>query len=601
MATIVGTIYLNGCNYQLQYDLLNQSIPNNSSTVRLYGILNVTNNYIAWSSGSASVHTASTGIGTYYAKGSHTLITADFTFNHNSDGTLTLSIGYGLNTTFVSGSSVASITLPKINRVAITNNVTGNDIDGEFSIDYTKYVTSYLYKLRISIPYVEMLQTTDYNTSGEIITLNNQTLSRLYSYMTTNEIDLGFAIETWDGNTKLSDGNEKIIKCKLTNANPIFSNFEFEDTNTVTKALTGSTSSNVVNVNGYSNIKATLSTTNKATPQKGATLSKYRFKINNDSIDINYSSTDTVSGTINNATSGVYEMYAIDSRNNSTLVTKQATRIINYENIYLNKQNCSVERSDSGVGNSAILRINGTFWNGDFGSTTNSITSVTYKLKKTDSSTWVNGTTLITPTISNNNLTFSGYIASNNNDTSWDLDSSYNIQITINDKLSSTTIDLLLNSAIPTVSFDKKGVGIMCKYVQSLGGLLQVGGKRYDISTVYSTEEQVIGTWVDDKPLYRKTLFESRTSKTQYISISDLNVDNIFIDFTHSYTTDETNNRITPFLVTNVDVSSSTNANSGKQANIYVNKSKTIIFIESGSLVDWGDIVLTIEYTKSTD
>ena len=49
MATSLGRVYLNGCNYELAYDLLGQNVEGNYSNVRLYGILHVTNNYISWS------------------------------------------------------------------------------------------------------------------------------------------------------------------------------------------------------------------------------------------------------------------------------------------------------------------------------------------------------------------------------------------------------------------------------------------------------------------------------------------------------------------------------------------------------------------------
>lgn len=43
----------------------------------------------------------------------------------------------------------------------------------------------------------------------------------------------------------------------------------------------------------------------------------------------------------------------------------------------------------------------------------------------------------------------------------------------------------------------------------------------------YSTTEQVVGTWIDGKPIYRKT-YEDSTSSTSYqISVSGLNIDKV--------------------------------------------------------------------------
>ena len=494
MATEAGTINFQGCSYQLQYDILSQSVSNNTTTVRLYGVLIVTNNYVRWdTSKKVWVHyIESPYFETYYARGSHTLVQGDWTFTHDANGDLTQNIGFGIDTSFISGTSSANITFPHIDRVAITNSITtqNSNVEGDFSVNYTKYISSYNYKLRISLPGIVELEKIDYNTSDTTFQLSSFTKNVLFTdsrstMKTSNEVKLGFAVETWNGNTKISDGNEKIITVKLYDANPIFSDFSVADINPTTIALTGSTTNDVINVNGYSNIQTTITTNDIAEAKKQATMSKYRFKIGNSSVDIPYNSQDNTSGTINGATTGVYEVWAIDSRNNSTLVTKQATSIINYEKIYIDKQNCSFVRNDNQVGENAILTLNGTFWNDDFGEVVNSL-SVSYKLKKSDSDTWITGTTTITPTINGNSFTFTGQIASDNQDTTWDLDANYNLEVTVSDELSSASIELILNSAVPTMSLDKNGVGIMCAYDSSLGGLLQIGGEKiFDSGTNY--------------------------------------------------------------------------------------------------------------------
>ena len=115
---IVGTLQLNGCNYQFGWDLISQDVANNKSTVSFYGILNVTNSYVAWSGGTASVHTASAGLSNRYNQGSYVVVQSNFTFSHNADGTLTLAPGYTFNTNFTSGSGTVVITLPQIKRFA---------------------------------------------------------------------------------------------------------------------------------------------------------------------------------------------------------------------------------------------------------------------------------------------------------------------------------------------------------------------------------------------------------------------------------------------------------------------------------------------------
>lgn len=41
----------------------------------------------------------------------------------------------------------------------------------------------------------------------------------------------------------------------------------------------------------------------------------------------------------------------------------------------------------------------------------------------------------------------------------------------------------------------------------------------------YSSTEQVIGTWIDGKPLYRKTFVDTTASTSYQIDVSDLNID----------------------------------------------------------------------------
>lgn len=505
MATIVGTVYLSGCNYQVGYDLLGQNTAGNYSTVRFYGILNVTGTYVAWSRGTATVwNSPATGLSTRYNRGSYTVVTQDVNIGHDSQGKYSGILTGTLNTTFVSGTASGAFELPPIKRIAVTNSAVGGVLEDNFKVNFTKYVDNYTYKLRISVPHVKELEKINYQNSGVDFKLTQTTLDYLYTYTkNSNNVKLGFAVETWDGNSIISSGNEIIITGKIVNANPIFTDFSFEDINPDTIALTND---NQVNINGYSNIKVTVSPQNKATAQKNATMNKYQLSVaGNDIININYSDTSAVVGTVMGAKQGIYNLYAIDSRNNSTLITKTATNSINYTNISVNQVNSKATRDENGVGYKCNIYFEGEFWNGDFGAETNNLTNITYKFKKTTDTQWITGTGSIEPTINENKFSFSGNIKSNNsNPDNWDLDSNYNIQIVINDKLSYVTINLILNSAIPTLALAKNGVGIMGKYDDNIGGLLQVGGNIIDSGKL---------SWINPNP--------TNTIDTMEITIDD--------------------------------------------------------------------------------
>ena len=403
---------------------------------------------------------------------------------HNQDGTKTVLMRLaGLVYEGGETSGELGFTLPTIPRNAVTNSVSGSDIEENFSVNYTKYLSSYKYKLRISVPDVVLLERINYDTSNAVFTLTQETIESLYERFTnTNTFNLGFAVETWssDGNTKISDGNEQIITAKITGATPVFEDFDFNDVNDTTLALTGNSK---YNVNGYSTIRATISTTNKAIAQKGATMVKYRFIIGDTTREENYSDNSAVNIDIDNASTGEYKVYAIDSRGNSTLVTKLSTKNIEYQSVYLNATSSYVERDDGGIGENVTLHLSGTIWNNTFGVQTNSITLAKYEFKKTneDDTHWVEGPTTINPTIADDKITFDGQIGGDGVGYTFDIQKSYNFRVTISDALSTYVVNLTpLSSGTPNISLNREGVGIMCDYNTTLGGLLQVGGKVID-------------------------------------------------------------------------------------------------------------------------
>jgi hypothetical protein len=514
-----GSLNGNTCNLRLYAKLLWQSVSNNQSGVAYESRLYYGGSYFNTGSPS-SKSIAGTGVSGQsadasgnYNGGETTLYTVSGTVTHNTNGNANISANASVNfgPWGYSNSVSGSASLPKINRVAVTNSVTGSDIEQEFKVNYTKYVNNYQYKLRISIPNVIALETIDYNTSGEQFTLSQSTIENLYSrFTTTNTFNLGFAVETWNGNTKLSAGNEKIISCKITGNTPIFTDFEYNDINPTTLALTGNSK---YNINGYSTIRVLISQTNKAIAQKGATMVKYQLMIGSETKEIAYSDTDDVYIDLPNASIGEYKVYAIDSRNNSTLVTKLSLKNIEYKPLYIDKANSNTERDEGGIGENVTLNYRGTIWNDSFGQVNNAITIAKYEFKKVSDNVWITGTTNITPTISENSLSFSGLIRSNETGYIFPVQDSYNFRITLQDKLSTTIVELTpLPSGTPNISLNKNGVGIMCDYDENLGGDLQVGGEIFINSKKdeYSTSEvKTNKVWINGKPIYRKCFYVS--------------------------------------------------------------------------------------------
>ena len=295
------------------------------------------------------------------------------------------------------------------------------------------------------------------------------TASKIYPLTPNSNTYKARYIITTTANGK-SYTNSKDFTFTVTNSNPTFSNFTYQDTNTTITALTGN---NQILVNGYSNVKATVSTANKATAKNSATMKTYKLAIGNKNTFVNYNASADVNLSINAINNNVLDLYAIDSRGNSTKVRKTAT-IKNYSNIKI--KTLSVTRQNN-VGTVTTLKFEGEFWNASFGSVTNVITSCKYKYKTTASSTWIDGKTTLTYTVSGNKVTGSLNIQGDAGTDGFSVANSFNIQLILADKLSSATYNIILASGNPAIAVYKNNVAIGQQYDTSEGSKLQVNGK----------------------------------------------------------------------------------------------------------------------------
>lgn len=263
--------------------------------------------------------------------------------------------------------------------------------------------------------------------------------------------------------------NSKDFTFTVTNSNPTFSNFTYQDTNTTITALTGN---NQILVNGYSNVKATISTANKAIAKNSAIMKSYKLLIGTNNTTANYNTSADVNMSINQVNNNVIDLYAIDSRGNSTKLSKTAI-IKNYNNIKITS--VSVTRQNN-IGTITTLKFEGEFWNESFGSVTNAITSCKYKYKTTSSSTWTDGKTTLTYTISGNKITASLNIQGDAGTDGFSSGNSFDIQLILADKLSSATYNLILGAGNPALAIYKNNVAIGQQYDTSEGSKIQVNG-----------------------------------------------------------------------------------------------------------------------------
>ena len=112
----------------------------------------------------------------------------------------------------------------------------------------------------------------------------------------------------------------------------------------------------------------------------------------------------------------------------------------------------------------------------------------------------------------------------------------------------------------------------------------------------YSSQEQKIGTSIDGKPLYRKTLSFNTTVNSEtplYIAHNISNVDTIFVDYSYSYLWNDTTGSYSLPIV---------GYDGGFTDTVYcmANENNIVICSTGGWNALWTKVI-TVNYTKTTD
>lgn len=504
------------------YQVLSQSTSGNYTTFRLYG-------YFYYGGGTQVSSQTSGGFyldGTYiygasytFGPGYHLLGTKDITVGHNNDGSYPgRYVGISAQSWHMSGSTGGNIYAGNITRQAYVTGATDFNDEGNPRITFTN-PAGFRINARLEFAGTVIRRDNIANTGSYTFDLTSAERDLLRSKCpNSNTLTVREVIATCLSGTTESFWSWQDKTMSIVNANPTFSNFEFEDVNPTTLALTGN-NQNIIQ--GYSSVKATIPIEYIAIANKSASMSKYSFTCSDVQRDITYSSDSSTNNTIENVKSGVFNVYAIDSRNNSTLVTKNANQTISYNPLV--KGNISIARQN-GVAEETTLTINGTIDLKDFGQVVNSIQESKYRYKTTDSSTWSNYKNITVSVDNEGNISFSNLIQGDTAD-GFDIGNPYNIEVLISDELSSIVFTANLGSGIPNIALHKNGVGIMGKYDTTEGGALQIEGKNI---FKYSTSEVKTGyKWIDGKPIYRKIFTGNMTNTTNsWVNLQQCNLTN---------------------------------------------------------------------------
>ena len=487
--------------YICTYQVLSQSTSGNYTTFRLYG-------YFYYGGGTQVSSQTSGGFyldGTYiygasytFGSGYHLLGTKDITVGHNNDGSFpSRYVGISAQSYHMSGSTGGNIYAGNITRQAYVTSATDFNDEGNPRITFTN-PAGFRINARLEFAGTVIRRDNIANTGSYTFNLTNEERDLLRSKTpNSNKLTVREVIATCLSGTTEAFWSWQDKTMTIVNGNPTFSNFEFEDVNPITLSLTGN-NQNIIQ--GYSSVKATIPVNYIATANKYATMSKYSFTCSDVQRDITYSSDNSTNNIIENVKSGVFNVYAIDSRNNSTLVTKNANQTISYNPLV--KGNVSIARQN-GVAEETTLTISGTIDLVDFGDVVNSIQEAKYRYKITDDDTWSSYKNITLTVDNSGNYSFNDLIEGDTAD-GFDIGHSYNIEVYIADELSNVVFTANLGSGIPNIAIHKDGVSIMGKYDTNEGGLLQIAGK--DVLK-YSTNETDTGKkWIDGKKIYRRIL-----------------------------------------------------------------------------------------------
>lgn len=296
-----------------------------------------------------------------------------------------------------------------------------------------------------------------------------------------NSMTVRFYIQTVIGSNTFLDYKEATVS--IVNGNPTFSNFTYADTNSTTTTITGN---NQYIIQNKSTLRATITSANKATANKSATMVQYDVNIGSYSGSAAYSTSNINYniGTVNATTNQTLTISARDSRDNLTSVQKAvnivpysspsivatATRYANFES------NTTIKVS----GAMSLLKVAGTTKNA-----VNASNGVKYRYKQSDSSTWGSWNNIASTTAADGTVSVTDFVRTFDNKKAW------NLQFSITDKLETTTINVLLGQGQPQFFIGSDGrtsVGGLPSVALPSGntGQMEIYGNVYADGSVYA-------------------------------------------------------------------------------------------------------------------
>lgn len=245
---------------------------------------------------------------------------------HNSDGTK--SFGASISGWLYANGDLGASGYWSINTIPRNSQVTTNKDQYVLGEPITIYTN------RKSSSFTHQITLRKDNSGGETLKVFNNVADSVTWTPTPDEIESmqnmipssnNFTLWIYQHNWQVGQGSEAYRTLQLTNANPIFTDFTYQDSNAAVVAITGD---DQVLVKGESILQTRITPANKMQAVKGASPSRYAVVFDGTTDEKPYqASTDVISSFDNVSTIGQRTIVAtaFDTRNNNTSVAKQVT------------------------------------------------------------------------------------------------------------------------------------------------------------------------------------------------------------------------------------------------------------------------------------
>ena len=315
------------------------------------------------------------------------LASGSFNIGHNADGTQGISVSGGVDV-YKSGRSAGSqwFGLPTIPRNSqVTTNDSGGWIIGTPLTIYTNRKSSsftHTITIRLGGSGGTVLQTI--NSIGDSVawTPSAEQIAQIQNSIPNDNRAL---IHITQYNNQVGQNSTTQAWNYIRDANPIFNNFTYKDSNTATAAITGN---DQVLVKGKSTLQVTVPSGDKMVAQKGANPDYYAIAYDGVSNNLSYSTSNVNSSFTNIDTVGSRAILvtAYDSRTNNTRVAKNVQvydyKAPNIEFEVTRENNFGEDVTIETGGTFDLLPINGTNRNAITAS------SLKYRYKEKGAATW---------------------------------------------------------------------------------------------------------------------------------------------------------------------------------------------------------------------